>query len=310
MNKQVKKIFKIIRNPKKLFYILGNKGFFNFLRDETYLKILYYCEMDKKLNTDNPTTYNEKLQWLKLNDRNPLYTKLADKYLVREYIAEAIGDEHLIPLLGVWDDPNNIDFNSLPNQFVLKCTHNSGGVLICTNKKKLNIKKTKKKLFKFLKNNYYWGNREWLYRNIKPRIIAEKYMVDESKNELKDYKFFCFNGEPKALFVATDRGIDTRFDFFDIHFNHMPFMQYYPNADKTIKKPKGFDEMIKLSKILSQNIIHVRVDFYDINGKIYFGELTFFHFCGIKKFQPSYYDKLFGNWLHLTKESNNQWRNK
>jgi hypothetical protein len=222
---------------------------------------------------------------------------MADKYEVREYITEKIGGDYLIPLLGVWDNPDDIDFKNLPNQFVLKCTHNSGGIFICKDKNKLDIKKVKRNLHKYLKYNYYWGNREWLYKDLKPRIIAEQYMVDESGIELKDYKFFCFNGEVKSMFVATNRGIDTRFDFFDLEFNHMPFIQYYPNADKIINKPKGFDEMVKLANILSKGILHVRVDFYDVGGKIYFGELTFFHFSGWRKFEPSYYDELFGSWL-------------
>ncbi|MBF7097909.1 glycosyl transferase [Alkalibacter sp. M17DMB] len=267
------------------------------MKDETYLKVAYWCKMDKKLNLENPTTYNEKLQWLKLNDRNPEYTKFVDKYEVRKFIEKTIGNDYLIPLLGVWEDIEEIDFDKLPNQFVLKCTHDSGGLVICKDKTKLDINKAKKKLQKSLKHNYYWGQREWIYKDIKPRIIAEKYMVDESKKELKDYKFFCFDGAVKAMFIATDRGIDTRFDFFDLEFNHMPFMQHYPNASKTIIKPKGFEEMIKLANVLSKGIPHVRVDFYDINGKVYFGEMTFFHFSGWEKFEPSEYDEVFGKWI-------------
>lgn len=234
-----------------------------------------------------------------MNDRNPEYSSLVDKYEVRKFIEKTIGKEYLIPIIGVWDNIDDIDFHKLPNQFVLKCTHDSGGLVICLDKDSLNIEKTKKELIKSLNNNYYWGQREWIYKNIKPRIIAERYMVDESKKELKDYKFFCFDGEVKAMFVATDRGIDTRFDFFDLKFNHLPFIQHYPNANKTINKPKGFERMIELSKVLSKGIPHVRVDFYDISGKIYFGEMTFFHFSGWEKFEPSNYDEIFGSWLKV-----------
>ena len=297
------KILNLIKRPQYIFLLLGHRGFFKWMKDETYLKIAYWCKMDKKLNLENPSTYNEKLQWLKLNDRNPEYTKLVDKYEVRKFIEKIIGNDYLIPLLGVWEDIEEIDFDKLPNQFVLKCTHDSGGLVICKDKTKLDINKAKKKLQKSLKHNYYWGQREWIYKDIKPRIIAEKYMVDESRKELKDYKFFCFDGAVKAMFIATDRGIDTRFDFFDMEFNHMPFMQHYPNANKPIKKPKGFEEMVELAKVLSKGIPHVRVDFYDINGKVYFGEMTFFHFSGWEKFEPFEYDEVFGKWIDLSQLS-------
>jgi len=299
MNKKVKEILK---HPSYLFLTLGHRGYFNWMNDETYIKIAHKIKMGKSLNLDNPRTYNEKLQWLKLNNHKKSYTKLADKYEVREFVANTIGEEYLIPLLGVWDNLNEIDFTTLPQQFVLKCTHDSGGVIICNDKNNLNIKKAKSKLKKSLKHNFYWGQREWIYKDIKPRVIAEKFMVEESKAELKDYKFFCFNGEVKAMFIATDRSSDTRFDFYDTHFNHMPFMQYYPNADKKIIKPKAFEQMLEIARTLSNGFPHVRVDLYDINGKIYFGEMTFFHFSGWKKFNPSYYDRLFGDWLELPNE--------
>jgi len=294
------RLIRLLKRPQYLFLILGHRGFFKWMNDVTYLKIAYWCKMDRKLNLDNPMSYNEKLQWLKLNERNSSYTNLVDKYEVRNFIEKKIGNDYLIPIFGVWNDVADIDFDELPNQFVLKCTHDSGGLVICKNKDKLDINKAKKKIKKSLKHNYYWGQREWVYKDVKPRIIAEKYMVDESNMELNDYKFFCFNGEVKALFVATDRGIDTRFDFFDLEFNHMPFMQHYPNANKLINKPKGFEKMIELAKTLSKDIPHVRVDFYDINGRVYFGEMTFFHFSGWEKFDPDYYDQIFGSWLQLS----------
>lgn len=295
------KIISVLKRPQYLFLMLGHRGFFKWMNDETYLKIAYWCKMDKRLDLKHPTTYNEKLQWLKLNDRNPEYASLVDKYEVRKFIEKTIGEDYLIPLLGIWDSIDEIDFDKLPNQFVLKCTHDSGGLVICRDKEKLDIEKAKKKLKKSLRHNYYWGQREWIYKSIKPRIIAEKYMVDESKKELKDYKFFCFDGAVKAMFIATDRGIDTRFDFFDLEFNHMPFMQHYPNSNKPIRKPKGFEKMIGLAKVLSEGFPHVRVDFYDINGEVYFGEMTFFHFSGWEKFEPEKYDQLFGSWLELPK---------
>lgn len=277
-----------------LFVCLGK-----LLPDKLYLKLMYRLCMRKRLNLENPKTYNEKLQWLKLYDRKSEYTMMVDKYEVRKYIADTIGKEYLIPSLGVWDKFEDIDFEQLPDQFVLKPNHTSGDVYICKDKSKIDYKELEKEVNAWMKKEYFWYQREWQYKNIKPRIICEKYMVDESGTELKDYKYFCFNGEPKAMFVATDRGIDTRFDFYDIQFNHLPFMQHYKNATKKINKPKGFDEMVVLSKKLSKEFPHVRVDFYDVNGEIYFGELTFYHFSGFEKFEPEEYDYLFGSWLDL-----------
>lgn len=294
-----KKVTSLLKRPQYLFLMLGHRGWFKWMSDEAYLKIAYWCKMDKRLNLKNPKTYNEKLQWLKLNDRNPDYSSLVDKYEVRNYIKKTIGEDYLIPLLGVWDNVDDINFDQLPNQFVLKCTHDSGGLVICQDKNTLNINKAKKKLKKSLKHNYYWGQREWIYKNIKPRIIAEKYMVDESEKELKDYKFFCFNGEVKTLFIASDRGLDTRFNFYDLNFNQLPFMQKYPNSQKVIRKPQGFEKMIELARVLSKDIPHARVDFYDVNGRILFGEITFFHFSGWEKFEPSEYDEVFGKWLNI-----------
>lgn len=275
----------------------------NVIPDKLYLKLMFQRRINKKLNLDNPKSYNEKLQWLKLNDRNPEYIKMVDKYEVRKYISEKIGGDYLIPLIGLYENFDDIDFENLPNQFVIKCTHDSGGIIICKDKSTFSISDAKKKINNNLKKNYYYHGREWAYKYIEPRIIIEKYMVDESATQLKDYKFFCFNGEPKAMFVATDRGIDTRFDFFDLDFNHLPFMQHYKNSDKLIRKPAGFEKMVELARVLSEGIPHVRVDFYDINGKIYFGELTFFHFSGFEKFEPEEYDYIFGSWLDLPKAS-------
>lgn len=272
------------------------------LSDKLYLKLKYYQRMGKKLNLDSPKTFNEKLQWLKLYDRNTLYTKLVDKYEVREYIVNSIGEEYLIPLIGVWDDFDDIDFGALPNKFVLKCTHDSGGIVICEDKTKFDIYKTRKKIKKCLSYNYYWHGREWSYKNIKPRIIIEQYMSDEDEDELKDYKFFCFDGVPKAMYVATDRNKkdeETKFDFFDMDFNHMPFTNGHPNAKVQIKSPDTFEKMKELASRLSKGIPQVRVDFYSINGRIYFGELTLSHWSGFTPFEPEEWDYKFGEWIHL-----------
>lgn len=292
-------LYRFITNKDYRFLILSGQGFYDNMDDEAYLKRKYKACMGKEIHLDSPQTFNEKLQWLKLHDRKPEYTTMVDKYAVKMYVADIIGEKYIIPTLGVWNHFDEIDFDKLPNQFVLKCTHDSGGIVICKDKNKLDLKSAKKKIEKSLKQNYYWSGREWPYKDVKPRIIAEEYMIDESGYELKDYKFFCFNGEPKMMFIATDRGLDTKFDFYDMEFNHLPFTNGHPNANKQIKKPKNYSTMLALSAKLSFGIPHVRVDFYNINGKIYFGELTFFHWSGLVPFEPEEWDYKLGSWLKL-----------
>ena len=295
-------IKKYLRNPLGIVIPLGRRGFFNWMSDERYLKMAYYCCLHKKLNLDNPTTFNEKLQWLKLHDRKPIYTQMVDKYEAKKIAASIIGEEYIIPTLGVWNKFDDINFDTLPDQFVLKCTHDSGGLVICKNKNKLNIEDARKKINKSLKRNYYWGGREWPYKNVKPRIIAEKYMEDSGTHDLRDYKFFAFDGVAEALFIATDRqtaGEETKFDFFDMNYKHLPFKNGHPNSDVKPAKPEKFEEMKMLAEKLSKDIPHLRVDFYEVNGKTYFGELTFSHWSGLVPFEPESWDKTFGDWIKL-----------
>lgn len=296
-----RKIFCRIFTQKNYVKIKLLKIFARFFPDKTYLKQFFLLSMGYKLNLDAPQTYNEKLQWLKLYDRNPDYTKMVDKYEVKKYVANIIGEEYIIPTIGIFNSVDEIDYDALPSRFVLKCTHDSGGIVICKDKSTFDIKEAKTILSNGLKRNYYYINREWPYKNVKPRIIVEKYMEDES-GELRDYKIFCFDGEPKAMFIATDRfdkNEETKFDFFDMDFNHLPFTNGHPNATKKIERPKGFETMKKLAEKVSQGLPHVRVDFYDINGNIYFGEITFFHWSGMKPFNPKEWDYKFGSWLKL-----------
>lgn len=271
------------------------------MSDKTYLQCKWWVNNGKKLDLENPVTFNEKLQWLKLYNRNPIYSTMVDKCEAKKYVANIIGDEHIIPTLGVYDSVEDIDFDSLPNQFVLKCTHDSGGIVICQDKTQFNRKEAIKKLRKGLKSNFYWTNREWPYKNVTPRIIAEKYMTD-GDGELRDYKFFCFDGVPRVMFIASDRfnkEEETKFDFFDMEFNHLPFRNGHPNATKPIERPAGFDEMRMLASKLSKGIPQVRVDFYNINGQIYFGEMTFFHWSGFVKFDPEEWDYKMGEMIEL-----------
>ena len=287
------------------FYRLNRYNLLKWLPDKTYLKVFYRLKFDKKLDLKNPKTFNEKLQWLKLNDRNNDYTNMVDKYSVKEYVANLIGGEYIVPTLGVWNNFDEIDFDLLPEQFVLKCTHDSGGLVICRDKSQFDKQLAKIKIEKSLKVNYYWQSREWPYKYVKPQIIAEQYIQDSADNSeegLTDYKFFCFDGEPKAMFIATDRAkrdTETKFDFFDMEFNHLPFTNGHPNSDKPINKPEQFELMIELAKKLSDGLPHVRVDFYESEGNIYFGELTFFHWGGFVKFDPPEWDDIFGSWLNL-----------
>lgn len=296
------KIVGLLKNPYKTVIYLNNKHLLNWLPDKIFLKLAFRAEMHKKLNLSHPVSYNEKLQWLKLYDRRPEYSKMVDKYEVKQYVAELIGENYIIPTLGVWNSFDEIDFNVLPKQFVLKCTHDSGGLVICKNKDKMDFDEARQKIESCLKKNYYYLWREWPYKYVKPRIIAEQYMEDESGYELKDYKFFCFDGVPKYMFIASDRSnseTETKFDFFDMEFKHLPFRNGHPNAERVFEKIDGFEKMKELASKLSKGIPHVRVDFYSINGQVYFGELTFFHWSGMVCFEPEIWDYKLGDLINL-----------
>ncbi|SNS62323.1 TupA-like ATPgrasp [Bacillus sp. OK838] len=272
-----------------------------FISDDLYLRIQYKNFIGKKLNLKDPKSFNEKLQWLKINDRNPFYTNLVDKYEVRKYIEKTIGNEYLIPLLGVYNTFDEIDFATLPDQFVLKCTHDSGGLVICNDKSTFDKESARRKINKCLRRNYYYNHREWPYKNIKPRILCEKFMVDESGTELKDYKFMCFNGEVKCSFVCLNRNSDKglNIDFYDMEWNAMPVERHYPRSGTTIPKPENFDKMVNYSRKLSKNLPFIRVDFYETNGQLYFGELTLYPGSGLEEFSPEWYDELLGSWITL-----------
>lgn len=271
--------------------------------DKIFLRIIYYINTHKRLNLDNPKSFNEKLQWLKLYNRKPEYIIMADKVKAKEWVAERIGEEYIIPTLGVWDDPDDINFDALPNQFVLKCNHNSGlGMYICHDKNKMDVEGVKKKLRKGLEDNYYLYGREWPYKDIPRKILAEKFMADESGDgDLKDYKLMCFDGKVFCSFVCSDRsnGKGLKVTFFDRDWKKMPFERHYPAATDTIPKPSQYQEMIHLSELLSAKIPFVRCDFYEINGHLYFGELTFFPGAGFEEFTPETWDELLGELIKI-----------
>lgn len=295
-----KKIFEWIRHPSMIVNHLLRLKISRVVPDKVFLSIKYRMSFGKKLHLDAPQTYNEKLQWQKIYDRNPRYPKLADKYAVRDFVKAKIGEQYLIPMVGVYNNVTEIDFETLPSSFVLKPTHTSGDVLFCKDKTVFNWEEAKKQMNRWLVNNYYWSNREWVYKSIKPRIICEEIIKTADGNPPEDYKIFCFNGQPKVAFVASDRGKATKFDFFDIAWNRLSLKQYYPNSGYEISKPKQWNEMLEIAKKLSVGFPQVRVDLYvDSDGQILFGELTFFHFSGFEPFEPASYDELLGSWIEL-----------
>ena len=303
----MKKIIKYLTNPREALICLMNKNFFFFLPDKLYLKWKYKLLIGKKLDLKNPKLLSEKLQWLKLYNRNPEYTEMVDKYEVRNYIENKIGKQYLIPLVGVYDKFDDIDFDKLPNKFVIKCTHDSGGLVICKDKSTLNMKAAKRKINKFMKRNYYKVHREWPYKNVKPRIVIEKYIENKDKSDLLEYNIFCFNGIPKLVSVCYGDKEKNRFnDFYDSDFNKLDLKCIYNASNVILDKPKQFDKMKEIASILSKNIPHLRVDFYLCNNKIYLGELTFFHFAGFTKFEPKNYEITLGDYLKLDEGNTNE----
>ena len=295
-------LYKAITNKDYRFLILAGQGFYDNMDDEAYLKRKYRACMGKELNLGSPQTFNEKLQWLKLHDRKPEYTTMVDKYAVKRYVADIIGEEYIIHTLGVWNHFDEIDFDKLPNQFVLKCTHDSGGIVICQDKNKLDLKSAKKKMEKCLKCNYYWSSREWPYKDVKPRIIAEQYIEDNNKEGfLTDYKFFCFNGKMKCMYVSVNsHTAKQKIQFFDRNYNLLPIRRDdYLVFDEIPKKPNHLDDMIKIAEQLSRNIPHTRIDFYYIQNRIYFGEITFFTGSGFIPFSEKKWDYKLGSWIKL-----------
>lgn len=279
---------------KKIKYLM------RYIPDKTYLQIYYFLQFGKLCDFKNPTTFNEKLNWLKINNRDSLYTKLVDKYEVKEYVEKVIGGGYTIPTLGVWEHFDDINFDMLPDQFVLKCTHDSEGLVIVKDKSKMDKNAAREKIETALRHNFYYVGREWPYKNVHPRIIAEQYMEDHIDKELRDYKFYCFDGIPKIMYIASNRNSGhVNFDFYDMEFNHLDITQKYPNASEPLRKPKHFKEMIGLAKKLSNGFPHVRVDFYEVDSKVYFGELTFFSMSGLTPFKPAKWDKIMGSWLTL-----------
>ncbi len=277
-------------------------GLSKLMTDEQYLKEKFKMKMGYDLDLDHPRTFNEKLQWLKIHDHNPLYPTMVDKYEAKKYVADIIGEEYIIPTLGVWNNFDEIDFNTFPDKFVLKCTHDSGGIVICKDKKTFDIQSAKEIINKSLKRNYYYVGREWPYKNVKPRIIAEPYLTDESGTELKDYKIFNFNGVSKIIQVDFDRFVQHKRNLYTCKWDYIEMSIEYPSdSTRLFEKPKALPLMLDLAAKLSLSFPHVRTDFYSIGEKILFGELTFYHGSGFERFIPEEWDYTLGSWIDLPK---------
>lgn len=267
----------------------------------TAIKMMYRYRFGKKLDLDHPRTYNEKLQWLKVNDIHPEYGRLVDKIEVKKHVADLIGEEHVIPTLRTYDTVDEIDWDALPERFVLKTNHGCGRMVICKDKSKLDIEAEKKMLREAMRYDYTRYNNEYPYRYVRHRLLVEPFMEDET-GELRDYKFFCFDGEPFCLFVTTDRSkedVETKYDFYDMDWNFLPFTNDDPNSGVLIPRPAHFEEMKEIASKLSKGYPHVRVDLYNINGIIYFGELTFFSASGLDPFDPEEWDYILGEKIKL-----------
>ncbi len=294
-----------LTKPGGWFFFLSSRGLFNWMDDEAYIRRVFKYSLGYEPDLEHPKTFNEKLQWLKLHDHDPLYTRIVDKYEAKQYVAEKIGNQYIIPTYGVWDSFDEIDFSSLPGQFVLKCTHDSGGVVICRDKNSLDLADARKRIAASLKRNYYYTGREWPYKNVKPRILAEKLMLPGSAGEpsLTDYKLLCFDGKFDNIMVCegrySQRGV--RFYFFDRGWNYLPYCPY-DDLDTGIfpaLKPSRFEEMIRIAETLSAGFPVLRVDLYETGGQVYFGELTFFPDSGFDAEITRETDLLLGNRLNI-----------
>ena len=302
MSKIMSKIRTFIENPQYFITSPASKGWLNWVPDSLYLKVLYRVIMGRKLNLKNPKEYNEKLQWLKLNDRKPEYSTMVDKYEVRGYIEDLLGDKYLIPCLGIYDSVDDIDIDALPDRFVLKCTHDSGSVEICKDKSSFDIEGARHRLSQAMKRNYYATYREWPYKYVKPRIIAEGYLEGDG-GDLKDYKVMCFNGEAKIIEVHENRFVEGKVHtqtFYDREWNIVPLTQVETvTVDRPSERPRQLEEILRLSELLAKNMYHARIDWYIERDKIYFGEITFFDGSGFESFSTPEMERMLGDMINL-----------
>lgn len=290
-----------IKNP--IYILLGFLNHCGFLfSDRKFLELRYLLENKERLNLNEPKTFTEKIQWLKLYNRKPEYVMMVDKFEAKKYVASLIGEKYIIPTLGIWDKFEDIDFSKLPDRFILKATHSSHASIVCKDKRTFDIYDARKKFHRFLKTNPYIYCREWAYKNVKPRIIAEQFMANKGEKDLTDYKFFCFNGEPRYCQVIRDRSENETIDFFDTEWRHQEFTGLNPVAKtglNPVAKPTDYSRMLKIASRLSEGMPFVRIDLYEINGKIYFGEITFYPAAGFGTFTPKEWNRKLGDMIQL-----------
>lgn len=300
---KIKRVFKLFMDVRYFINICCSYGVLNWLPDRQYLSLFYWANTGEKMDMNNPQTFNQKLQCLKLRDRNPTFTQMVDKLAAKDYAAQYIGEEHIIPTLGVWEHVEDIDFNMLPKQFVLKCTHDSGGLVICKDKAQFDVDKARRKLKKSLRRNFYKYGREWPYKDVPRRIIAEKYMSDNEadKENLTDYKIFCFDGEPEFVMTVRDRRTSKTMHRWYTKGWELTDLDLDGRGEKKIaeSRPAQLEEMLEYARVLSKGLKHLRVDMYVIEGKVYFGELTFYHMSGTEAFYPKSWDMELGKYIDI-----------
>ena len=290
------------KDYRKLWYLDMSKH--KKMDDRLYIESRYRAIFKKPIDLDNPVTFNEKMQWLKLYNQNPEYTDMVDKYLSKDYVVQRIGENFVAKLLGVWNSVDDIDFEELPGQFVLKTTHDCGGVVVCKDKEKFDFKRAKRTLRKHMKREYFYHCREWPYKNVQPRIIAEEYLQDGNSSVLPVYKILCFDGEPKIIqTIQNDKKPNESIDYFDAEWNLLNLRQNFPNSEKTLEKPEKLAEMLSIAKELSAGTSFIRIDLYSVNGEIYFSEFTFFSDAGYARFEPEEWDEKLGSWITLPKKN-------
>ena len=296
----IRSLIKLLSDPYYRFRVLNQHGFYKNMDDYSFLKKAYKYEFGRELNFESPSTFNEKLNWLKIHDRKEFYSLMVDKYEVKNIVKDAIGEKYVIPAYGVWNSFDEIDFDSLPNEFVLKCTHDSGGLVICKDKKTLNLKEAKKRVNKSLKKNYYIFWREWPYKNVKPRILVEKLITQPEASVLNVYKVFNFNnGKQIIQVIQGDKTPQERIDYYDDKWNLLNLYQNFKNSDNKLPRPNALEKMLSLAKKMSDGFFFLRTDFYIVNDNIYFSEFTFYSDAGLRKFNPDCWDLELGKRIKL-----------
>ena len=302
VNSIKRRMGRFLKNPYSIFWHFNYTKIQRILPDRLFLKLMFRARVGYPLNLRDPKTFNEKLQWLKLYNREPRFTRMVDKYEAKKYISQLIGEKYVVPNYGVWESFEEIDFAKLPQQFVLKTTHDCGGIVICRDKNSFNIDAARKKLALRLKQNFFWKGREWPYKDVVPRILAEELLIqDRGDAAIVDYKIMCFNGQPYCCFVCMGRDSEQgmRITYFDTNWNVQPFKQDFPLYEGTIEKPKNYEKMLEIAGILSKGVPFLRVDFYETNDQVYVGELTFFDGNGFEEFQPAEWNRKLGDLINL-----------